>query len=279
MDYYSILGLSKTATQDDIRKAYKKMSMKHHPDRGGDEEEFKKVNEAYQTLGDAQKRAAYDNPQPQGFNFNTQNMHDGFGPFGMPGMDDVFAQMFRQQRQPMQRNQDITIAADVTIADLFTGKQLYAQFSTRTGKQERVEIDIPKGIREGQSIRYKGLGDNSIPRLPRGDLYVKVRILPDRNWRKEGYDFHTTVDVNIFDLLLGGEVNLSTPEGRTLSLKIPKGSQPSTTFSVHGYGVPDIKSGRRGTIFVKLNAFVPRITDENIINDIERVKNATANLT
>jgi len=104
MDYYSILGLQKNATDQDIRKAYKKMSMKYHPDRGGDEEKFKLVNEAYQTLGDQQKRSEYDNPQPQ-YKFNTTN-----SPFG-PGFEDVFSQFgFRPHRASRSRNKDVRLS-------------------------------------------------------------------------------------------------------------------------------------------------------------------------
>jgi len=270
MDYYSILGIQRNASQDDVRKAYKKQSMKHHPDRGGDEEEFKKINEAYQNLSDPQKRAAYDNPQPQ-YRFDTSGMGGGF--------EDVFASMFGgrgfnpRQRQPV-KNPDITVQTSISMKEVYTGKKLYVTYVLQSGQNERVEINIPRGINDGQIIRYSGLGDDSIKDLPRGDLYVKIRISSVRGWIREGFDLHTSVTTNVFDFITGSEIELNTLDERTLSLKIPKGTTPGTTFSIHGYGIPDIKRGRKGVLYVKVNATVPKITDEKLLRKIEKIKNA-----
>ena len=152
MDYYSTLGVSKNASDKELKQAYKKASMQHHPDRGGDENKFKEINEAYSTLKDPQKRQQYDNPQPQ---FNSQNMG------GMGGFEDLFAQFgFRQQQQ--QRNPDITIVADITLEECISGKQLLATYRLRNGKEETVDITIPPGANDGNMVRYQGLGEQII---------------------------------------------------------------------------------------------------------------------
>jgi DnaJ-class molecular chaperone len=267
MDYYSTLGVNKNASQEEIRKAYKKQSMKHHPDRGGNEEQFKRVNEAYQTLSDPQKRAAYDNPQPQ-YRFNTQNMG---------GFEDIFAHAFGngfQQRARQRRNKDVTIQLKLRLEDIISGKALTTRYQLQSGKIKEADIDIPPGMEEGMGIRFEGLGDDSYPQFPPGDLIVRVQTIPDRNWRRDKLDLHTKITISIFDCLLGGKTELRTVEGKHLELKIPQGTQPSATFSIPGHGIPDPRTGKRGNIFVKLNTIVPKINDANIMKAIEKIRDS-----
>jgi curved DNA-binding protein len=267
MDYYSILGIAKNASDQDIRKAYKKQSMQHHPDRGGDEEKFKQVNEAYQTLKDPQKRAAYDNPQPE-FRFNSQDF-GGHNPF-----EDLFRNPFGfGGQQPRHKNRDVRVSYTIDLADCYTGKGVTIQYKTPSGKSETLDIRIPPGAKPGDLIRFPGYGDDSLPRLPRGDLILKLNVRSPRTWSIDGLDLYSTQNVSIFDLLLGGELLITSPEGRTLSLKIPKGTQSGTTFSMNGYGIPNTRTGRKGKIYIKVIGKVPKIEDEETLRKIEAIKN------
>ena len=270
MDYYSILGVNKNASENELRKAYKKKSMQHHPDRGGDEEEFKKINEAYSTLKDPAKRQEYDNPQPQ-FNFNTSNMG---------GFEDIFAQMFGQHmhggRPKHQGNLHINLNVKVLLEDVMSGKIITAAYSLASGRQETVDIQIPIGIMDGQKIRYQGLGDDTHRNYPRGDLHVTVRVLPHKIWKRKNYDLFTTITTNIFDFITGSVYNVKTIDNKDIALKIPQGTKPGTTFSINGYGVPNIQNGKRGSLYITVEAKVPIINNEEMIEKIKEIKNETS---
>jgi curved DNA-binding protein len=263
MDYYSILGVPKNATQEQIRKAYKKQSMQHHPDRGGNEEQFKKVNEAYQTLSDAQKRAAYDNPQPQ-FRFNSTDFHNGH-PF-----NDMFGRAAHRQR----RNRDVTINIKLDLLDVITGKDLTARYQVHSGRIKEANIDIPPGVEQGMGIRFEGLGDDTIPNAPRGDLIVRMKIQEPINWTRSGNDLKTRATISIFDCLLGGSTEIKTLEGKRLKINIPRGTQPGAIFSIPNHGIPDVRRGTRGNIFIELKTIVPKVENEMILKELERIKNA-----
>jgi DnaJ-class molecular chaperone len=265
MDYYSILGINKNASEQDIRKAYKKLSMKHHPDRGGNEEQFKKINEAYSTLKDPQRRSAYDNPQPQ-YNFNTSNMGGGF--------EDIFSHAFGPgfARQQRQRNRDIQLQYTIDLKDSFTGKNITIQYQLPSGRPEVVDIRIPPGCRPGETVRIPGYGDDSIPNLQRGNLMLRVNLTVPPGWDIDNFDLIHSLEVGVLDLMTGCEKPVHSPEGKSINLKIPKGTQPGTTFSVQGYGLPNHKTGKRGSIFVKIKGKVPKINDDKVLNQLEMIK-------
>ena len=274
MDYYSILGVPKNASEQDIRKAYKKQSMQHHPDRGGDEEKFKQVNEAYQTLKDPQKRAAYDSPS-----FNNNNSYHQWN-FNSGNMNDIFEQMFREtaQRRAQRRNKDIQLVYNINFEEIFESKEVDINYTLPSGLTESLRIRIPAGIESGETIRIADYGDNSFPNLPRGSLLVKLQITAvPKDWVRHKCDLATKVKVSIFDLLLGTTVFITTPEGKNISINVPKGSQSGTTFSVQGYGIPDRRTGRRGKILVQVDGKVPKITNEAILKQIENIKKNIAN--
>ena len=275
MDYYSTLGVAKNASDKELKQAYKKASMQHHPDRGGDEAKFKQINEAYSILKDPQKRGMYDHQQNgggQAFNFNTSNM-GGFEEAMRQASaqhGNIFGQGFAN-RTP--RNQDIHVRADITLADVITGKSVVIQYRTQTGRIETVTVDIPRGAKHGDTVRYQGLGDDGHPRYPRGDLHVKINVKKITNWERDKDNLITKNVINVFDLLLGCVIIVATLEGKQVKITIPKGTRIGQVFSVPGYGVPNLQTGRRGNLYVEVDANIPVINDEVILQELRNLKN------
>lgn len=269
MDYYSVLGVEKNATQEEIKKAYKKMVMEHHPDRGGSNEHFTKINEAYETLKDPAKRAEYDNPKshPQ-FNFRSGNMND---------FHDIFSQFFGQHTI-VRKNKEVRLSVNVTLEDVALGKDILGSYTLPSGRTETANFKIPAGVEHGEVIRFKGLGDDSFQNLDRGDLLVQVRVANHKTYQRDGVNIYMKEKVNVFDLLAGTTIIIQDLTGANISVNISKGTQPDTILSVTGYGIPDKRTGKRGNLYIKVGCYLPDITDE-VLNKIKEIKNEISNST
>ena len=259
MDYYSILGVNKGATQDDIKKAYRKLAMAHHPDRGGDHNKFAEINSAYDTLSDPAKRQQYDNPQHR---FNSSHMH------GAGNFQDIFNNMFGggfgNPQQQRRKNSDIRIQVDISIKEIFTGKKIIASYRLRSGREQTVDLDIPVGAGDNDTIRFQGLGDDSFP-VTRGDLYVIINVQDQVGWTRNQDSLITTKKVNCLELILGTKIQIETVDDKTLELNIPAGTKNGTTFSMQNYGLPNIRTKRRGNMLVKIEAEIPKnLTHEQL---------------
>tara|TARA_B110000971_G_scaffold39036_1_gene37943 strand:- start:704 stop:1534 length:831 start_codon:yes stop_codon:yes gene_type:complete len=269
MDYYTLLGVTRNASQDEIKKAYRKLAMVNHPDRGGDNNKFAEINAAYDTLGDPTKRQQYDTPQPQ-FNHNAHNFRGGQQhPF-----HDVFSQAFgfggQQSRQP--RNRDVTIEYRLTFEELFTGKAVNIQYKLPSGRIEILDAAIPPGVKQNDSVRFRGMGDDSFPQVPRGYLVLNIKVQPHPKWTRDNDNILTTESISIFDLMLGTSIEISTPANRHFSLTIPKGTKPGTVFSISGQGVPNVNTRRPGNAHIKVEADIPKIKDEAILQRLKDIK-------
>ena len=267
MDYYNILGVPRTASPEEIKKAYRKLAMANHPDRtGGDDAKFKQISEAYEILSNSDKRNAYDNPQPD---FNQQRQRN---PFSGSPFEHMFGQGFSQQHQT-PRNRDISVHADISLSDVLTGKNLIIQYHLSSGKLQTVTVDVPAGAKHGDTIQYEGLGDVGHSRYPRGNLHVRIRIKKSRIWQREQDNLFIKKTVNIFDLLLGCVIIITTLDEKRLEIKIPQGTSPGAKFSIPNYGFPNIQSRKRGTLYVEIQAEMPKITDVDVLNKIHQIKN------
>jgi DnaJ-class molecular chaperone len=275
-DFYSKLGVSNDASQDDIKKAYRSLANKHHPDKAeGDQATFKDISVAYDTLSDPQKRAEYDmqqNGNPFGGFGGAQHFHFN--------MNDIFAQQggpfgnsfggfhgFQQQR----RNRDLNLQVQVTLADSFKGKQLDANFQLPSGKPQHVVINVPAGIDNGDTIRYDGLGDDLQPGIPRGNLNVTIQVLPDNNFRREGNDIFTTLEINPIEAILGCVKTVKTLTGEDHTVTIKPGLQSGTEYAKINAGFSNLHTRQIGRFVIVVKIKTPTITDSAIIAQLQQI--------
>jgi len=278
MDYYDLLGVKRSASADELKTAYKRQAMKNHPDKGGDPEKFKQINEAYQALSDPQQKQMYDQfgtTDPQQANQQQQyRFHSG------THFDDIFASFgfgpnFNRGFRGARRNPDLSFNYILEFEYIFTGKKDTIQYSLSNGSFEVLEINIPPGIKNGDNIKFTNHGDNSNPNLARGDLIIKIIIKPHPQFRREGNDLYTKIDVTVFDLILGTKKLIKLPNKNNIDLHIPEGTSPNAIFSISDKGIPYMKSTRIGKIFVELTVGTPKLseTDKNIIKEIKEKYN------
>ncbi len=278
-DYYEVLGLSKGASADEIKRAFRKQAVKLHPDKEtGDEAKFKELNEAYEVLSNEQKRQAYDQfghaagadqagggaagGNPFGGAGGGNPFGDGvqfdFSGFGGGGMGDIFDMFFRGA-QNQRRDVEIAITLDFMEAARGTTKELslrVADHKSGGRKQEDVKIKIPAGIDDGQSIKMAGKGEVNA-QGERGDLYVHVRVRPHKTLQRDGANIVTKSTLDIADAALGAEINVETLDGE-LTVKTPAGANPGKIVKISGKGLPILGTDRHGDHLIILNVEVPK---------------------
>ena len=256
-NHYSILGVSNTASQDQIKQAYRKLAKQHHPDTGGDETKFKEVNAAYQILKDESMRREYDQP--------TQKMN-----INPTDFEDMFSSFFSQHNLH-RRNKDVKIAVTITLEEVAAGKEITAKYILASGQHATATIKIHVGAENGQVIKYKGLGDNAVSQIPRGDLLVFINVLQHKQFDRDKNHVYTTYEISVIDLILGRKINVQTLLGHNIAVNIPKGTQPGTIMSVAGHGLPDQRSGITGNFYVVLKGTVPALLDDDILTRIKDI--------
>lgn len=249
-DHYKTLGVERTASEDEIKQAFRRLAMKHHPDRGGDAEHFKRIEEAYRTLGNADSRAQYDNPRP--------NMH-WHGAGGNFNFDDIFSMFGTQFRRPPQQAR---VSLVVSLRDVVTCARKSVNIATEAGTQN-LDLEIPPGVEDGMQVVYQGLAPGGI------DLVVQYRIAPDNRFQRQGTNLITEQEIVIWDLIRGGDVTVLGVENERLLVTVPPMTQPNALLRVRGRGVPD-RSGNRGDLLVRLLARIPRSITPDLLDHVRR---------
>lgn len=263
MNPYEVLGVAQGASDSDIKQAYRKLAMKHHPDRGGDEEQFKRVSDAYNLIKDADSRQQYEASKNQSPFGNTGFTRGGFHDFS-----DVFSSFFGQhtQHQP-RRNRDVQINYHITLRELLTGIDKDINIQTTSGRTRTVHITIPPGIPNGAKIKFSKCGDDSISNLPAGDLYVTVSEQSDSKFSRSGDTCYTTHTISAKIAMIGGETSVESIDGRQFTIKIKAGTQPGTKLRIPESGFPVYNTSRTGDLIVVLNVLIPTVTDVNTTID------------
>lgn len=283
-DYYKLLGVEKTASNEEIKKAYRKLAMKYHPDHSaGDkasEEKFKKISEAYAVLSDKEKRKQYDTFGSAGFQqrysqediFRGFDLNDILKEFGF-GTNSFFSQRGGRQRfsfdggpgwgqfgrrsRPPAKGADVTYDLPLTIGEMVSGTHKKVSLKGQT-----VTVTIPKGMIPGKKLRLAGKGNPAPHGGQHGDLYIRSTLANDPAFRLEGHDVFLNEKIKMSHALLGTRISVQTPEGKSVHLKIPPGTKPKTKMRIPGHGIPHMKGGRRGDLFIIIDIHIPeQLTD------------------
>lgn len=277
MDYYQTLGIDPSADSDTIKKAYKKLAMTHHPDRGGDTKLFQSISQAYDTLSDPGKRAQYD-AERQGFGGGGSQFHwtttggNPFDPFSQVfGGGHPFEHIFRQHQRhgQQQKNRDLNIRCTINLKQAYTGTELEASYQLPSGKRQSVLIKIPAGMNHGQTIRYGGMGDDSVAGLPRGDLMVTVLVESMDGYDRVGNNLIALLKINPLEAMIGCAKNVSTLDDRIVKINVRPGVQHGTEFLTRGLGFKDVNSGYQGDLIVHVIIDIPTVTDPELKTKIE----------
>lgn len=252
-DPYFILGVDKTSSEEDIKKAYRRLAKKYHPDKpDGNEEKFKRVNEAYERIvkGETEEPMTY-----------KQDPYGGRSPFDF---EDLFAQQFG--RNP--RNKDVRVTLYVDLEDVYNCVKKTINIRTNTTSKS-VTIDIPRGVTHGTEVRYHGFGED-INSGPPGHLFVTFAINKHHHYSIEEYDLVKRLNITIREAMIGTEKIITTPDNRNLKLNIQPGTQSKTRLRIPESGLPK-RNLPNGNLYVEINVEIPKLTPADLdkkLNDI-----------
>lgn len=293
-DYYKTLGVPKDADAAAIKKAYRKLAMKWHPDRNKGnkeaEEKFKTISEAYAVLSDPEKRKQYDAFGSEGFErryssediFRGFDFSDIFKEFGLGG--DIFGGVhggrrsytyhtgpggrgfdfgqdfggFHQGRQAELKGQNVTYELAVSLREVMTGSEKTVAIHKDDGSYDKINVKIPPGIQNRQQLRIPGKGKPSAMQGPPGDLLIKVMVTPHAVFERQESDLILKQDITFSQAALGSSVDVVNLEGKTFTLKIPQGTKAQTKLRLKGQGLPRFKGHGRGDLFVQINISIPK---------------------
>ncbi len=278
-DYYAVLGLEKSAGADQIKKAYRKLALKYHPDKNPDdkqaEERFKEITEAYAVLSDPEKKRQYDQFGDAAFHqnfsqediFRNADLGSIFREFGFGGGDDIFGNLFggmgggragyggHHRPRPM-KGQDYLMRLTIPFRQAILGGERRVDLD-RSGQVDHLQVRIPPGVESGQKLRITGKGGASQTGGPAGDLMLEITVTKDTRFQREGSDLFTTVKIPFTGACLGTSIEVETLE-ETKRIKVKPGTQSGSKIRLKGFGVPGRPGRQPGDLYAVVEVDVPK---------------------
>lgn len=305
-DYYKTLGVPRTASTDEIKKAFRKLARKYHPDAGGSEAKFKEINEAYEVLSDDKKRKLYDqygtaneNQIPRGWGGGNVNVDDIFGGAGGAGgfgsWSDILESIRRGEgafgtewdfgdfggqggrRARAQKGKDMNVTLNVTFDEAFRGteKRVTVRIPGKS-TSETLTVKVPAGAVDGGRLRFRGKGGPGQNGGEAGDLLITTKIEPHPYFTRDGANVLVDVPVTVAEAALGASVVVPAPDGTKVRVKIPAGTQTGAKLTVRGKGAPRVKGSGTGDLLIKVDVRVPKTMNEEQRKAMERFLAATS---
>jgi curved DNA-binding protein len=275
MNFYETLGVAKNATADDIKRAYRKLASQHHPDKGGDTSRFQEIQSAYDTLSDSVKRQEYDNPNPfshtgTGWHGDAPSPEDIFRNFGFHFGDGFNPN--RPRQRTTRTNKDLRITIPIDLHTTLETQQKTVSVKTTNGQRETVSVTIPKGITQGSTIKYPGLGDNFFQSLPRGDLYVNIMLNVPDGVEVYEHELYQRLPLDAIDAMTGVDITFTSPFGETFTLTVPAGIQQGQKLRIRDKGL--VNQNGRGHLFLVIDLLIPKNLTSNQIQQLKNIKSS-----
>jgi len=270
MDYYKVLGLTPGASEEEVKKAYRKLASIHHPDKGGDTAKFQEIQGAYEAIvsGKANRHSSYQ-------------FHD----FGNNGFQDLH-EMFNMGRRAGGRNwsfnsgweedisnPDVNISIPCTLEEAHAGFTKTVEFTLPEGADKQITITFPPGSTKDIKIRYSGEGGRLMPQKPAGDLYVKINIQPHKIWEVDRVNLHATIRISAWQAMFGTTVEIEDINGSLIEVLVPAGTQPGSQLRLKNRGLNIRGSSERGNAFLTIEVIVPKLDPEDRTKTILDVEN------
>lgn len=245
-DPWQILGVERNASPEEIKRAYRKLAREHHPDLGGDPDRFREIQQAYDHV---------TNPPPE----QPHHAHENFDPF-----HEIFQRHFGVNfgwRAPNPRNANIETQVHITVAETITGAQRSVHLN-ENGAGRSIQIEIPKGMNSGDTVKYAGMGSTINPSLPAGDLFVRVQVTPPPGYTLDQGTLYTQQSVPLWQILLGTTVKVQDPLGGDLIVKVPPGTGTGTRLRLPQKGGWVRHTQQRGDLLVEIVVIMPELTEK-----------------
>lgn len=285
-DYYEVLGVSKDADDSTIKKAFRKLAMKYHPDvseEKGAEEKFKEINEAYEVLSDPEKRKMYDR-----FGHAGANGQGGFGGQGFQGFEDIFGQggfqgfggfgsIFEEffgggdPNRP-RKGRDVANQTILTMQEAFNGKEIKVKLPDGSTHS----VKIPAGVDNGVQVTIPGKGQEGVNGGPNGDYIVRIYVKDEPNLERDGSNLYFSLDINVIDIMAGTTVDIDIFKGESVSIKVPELSDINKLLRVKGKGFKVLNNDQlRGDLYVRLNPIMPKKLNKKAKDALDALKKNT----